>query len=299
MSLIKTYVFLILCVLFWAGNFVLGRFIKDDITPFEMAFFRWLFVLIIISPILVIRFKNIYKVLKQNYLILFVLSALGITAYNTFLYIALTMTTTTNALMINSTVPILILILSYFILKQKLVLHQLIGITLSTIGVVFLILKGNLANIFSLTFNQGDLWIILSSLSWAFYSVLIKFKPKNLNNFELFATLVFLGFFILLPIYLYQGYSFTHEVNILLSNYTVFIYISVFASTLSYYFWHYGIDHIGASKTGQFVHLMPLFGTSLAYMFLNERLLLYHLIGAILIAIGIYLSLFYKIKSND
>lgn len=290
----RTYIFLTLCVLFWAGNFVLGRFIKDDITPYEMAFFRWFFVLIIVSPILIIRFKNIFKIFKQNYLLLLVLAALGITAYNTFLYIALTMTTSTNALMINSTVPILILILSFFILKQKIILHQFWGILLSTFGVSFLILKGDVPNVLSLSFNQGDLWIILSSLSWAFYSVLVKFKPKELNNFELFAVLVFLGFVILLPVYLYQGYSLQKEIDILTSNYLAFIYISVFASCLSYYFWHYGIDHIGASKTGQFVHLMPLFGTTLAYIFLDERLMGYHLMGALLIALGIYLSLFYK-----
>lgn len=290
----KTYIFLILCVLFWAGNFVLGRFIKDDISPFEMAFFRWLFVLFIVSPILIIRFNNIYKIFKQNYLLLLILATLGITAYNTFLYIALTMTTSTNALMINSTVPILILILSFFILKQKIILHQFWGILLSTFGVSFLILKGNFTNILSLSFNQGDLLIILSSVSWAFYSVLIKFKPKKLNNFELFAILVFLGFIILLPIYLYQGYSLQKEIEVLTSNYLAFIYISVFASCLSYYFWHYGIDHIGASKTGQFIHLMPLFGTTLAYIFLDERLMAYHIIGGVLIALGIYLSLFYK-----
>jgi len=290
----RTYLLLTLCVLFWAGNFVLGRFIKDDISPFEMAFFRWFFVLVIVSPILIIRFQNIYKVFKQNYFILLVLSGLGITAFNTFVYIALTLTTSTNALMINSTVPILILVLSFFILKQKLILHQLLGIVLSTFGVSFLILKGDMSNIISLSFNEGDLWIMFSSLCWAFYSVLIKFKPKALNNFELFATVVFLGFIILLPIYLYQGYSLQHEIDILKSNYLSFLYTSVFASCLSYYFWHYGIDHIGASKTGQFTHLMPLFGTTLAYIFLDEQLMFYHLIGALLIAFGIYLSLFYK-----
>lgn len=294
----RAYIFLILCVLFWAGNFVLGRFIKEDITPFEMAFFRWLFVLIIVSPLLILRFQNIYLVFKKNYLILIVLASLGITAYNTFLYMALTTTTSTNALMINSIVPILILGLSFFILKQKLVLHQIIGILISTSGVIFLILKGDFTNILLLSFNKGDLLIVLSSLSWAFYSVIIKFKPKELNNFELFATLVFIGFLILLPIYLYQGYTIQREIEILHSNYLAFIYISVFASCLSYYFWHYGIDHIGSSKTGQFVHLMPLFGTVLAYIFLGERLMSYHFIGAVGITIGIYMSLFYKNNST-
>ena len=120
----------------------------------------------------------------------------------------------------------------------------------------------------------------------------MKYKPKTLNNIEFFATLVFIGFLILLPIYLYQGYTIEREIEILKSNYIFFIYMSIFASTLSYYFWNYGIDHIGASKTGQFIHLMPVFGTILAYIFLGERLLLYHIFGAVLVAIGIYLSLF-------
>jgi len=292
--LLKTYFFLVLCVLFWSGNFILGRFIKDDITPLEMAFFRWLFVLIIISPILIIRYKKIYKVFKANALILIILAAFGITIFNTILYVGLTMTTATNALIINSSIPILILVLSYFILKQKITSNQIFGIILSTTGVIYLILQGNINNILSLEFNQGDLWVIMSSVSWALYSTIVKLKPKGLNDFEFFSTIVFLGFFMLLPIYLYQGYDLAHEINLVKENYLIFGYVSIFASSLSYYFWHYGIHHIGAAKTSQFTHLMPVFGAILAYIFLDERLQFYHIIGVILIAIGIYLSLFYK-----
>lgn len=290
----KTYFFLILCVLFWSGNFILGRYINEEIEPLELAFFRWFFVLIIVSPILILKFTHIYQSIKNNYFILLFLSALGISTYNTFVYIALTMTTSTNALIINSIVPILILLLSVVVLKQKILTHQIIGILLSTLGVLFLVLKGDFANIFSLNFNNGDLTIIISALSWAFYSTFVKFRPKELNNYEFFATIVLLGFIILLPFYLYQGYTVERELYLLKSNYLIFLYISIFASCLSYYFWHFGIDHIGASKTGQFVHLMPLFGTILAYVFLEETLLYYHISGAFAIALGIYLSLFYK-----
>jgi drug/metabolite transporter (DMT)-like permease len=291
---LKTYFFLILCVLFWSGNFVLGRYIKDDIEPIELAFFRWIFVFIIVLPILITRFANIYKVFKKNYLVLLLLSLLGITTYNTILYTALSLTTSTNALIINSIIPILILILSFFILKQKIVLHQTLGILVSTCGVIFLILKGNISGILLLDFNQGDLWIIVSSITWALYSVIVKFRPKELNNFEFFTTIVVLGLCLLLPFYFYQGYSLKKEIEVFQSYYLFFIYVSVFASSLSYYFWHYGIDHIGATKTGQLIHLMPIFGTTLAYIFLGERIAYYHILGAILIAIGIYMSLFYR-----
>jgi len=295
---LKTYFLLILCVLFWAGNFVIGRFVKDEIEPLELAFFRWLLTLIIISPILILRSKNIINSIKKNYFILFFLAALGISIYNSIVYSALSMTSSTNALIINSTVPILILCLSVIILKQKIILNQVIGIILSTLGVLFLILQGDFSNILSLTFNNGDLLIIISSILWATYSVFVKFKPKDLNNFEFFATIVFLGFFMLLPFYLMQGYTIQREIKIFQANYLIFLYISVFTSCLSYYFWHYGIDTIGASKTGQFVHLMPIFGITLAYIFLGEKLMLHDFLGVVLIAVGIYLSLFYKKRSE-
>ncbi len=291
---IKTYFFITLCVLFWSGNFVIGRFIKDDITPLELAFFRWFFVFLIITPILLIRHKNILRSLKQNFKILTLLAILGITAFNTLLYFGLTVTTSTNALIINSTVPILVLLMSYFILKHKINLYQTAGILLSTFGVIFLMLKADIASIFTLEFNQGDILVLISAAAWALYSVLIKFKPKDLNDFEYFATIVTIGLLFLLPFYLYQGYSMQQELEVLNKNYFIFLYVSVFASITSYYFWHYGIDKIGASKTAQFTHLMPIFGIVLASIFLKETLETYHLLGGILIAFGIYLSLFYK-----
>jgi len=291
---IKTYFLITLCVLFWSANFVIGRFIIDDMTPLELAFFRWFFVFLMIAPILIIRHKNILHSLKENFKILTILAILGITAFNTLLYFGLATTTSTNALIINSTVPILVLLMSYFILKQRINLYQTTGIILSTFGVVFLILKADILNIFTLEFNQGDILVIISSITWALYSVLIKFKPKDLNDFEYFATIVTIGFILLLPLYLYQGYSIQKELEVLKNNYLIFLYVSIFASITSYYLWHYGIDKIGASKTAQFTHLMPIFGIILASIFLKETLETYHLLGAILIALGIYLSLFYK-----
>jgi len=122
---------------------------------------------------------------------------LGITTFNTILYVGLTMTTSTNALIINSSVPLL---LSFLILEQEMTLRQTFGIILSTLGVIYLILKGDLNTFQTLEFNQGDIWIIISSLTWALYSVLVRFKPKEFNDFEYFSTIVALGFVVSQPI---------------------------------------------------------------------------------------------------
>ncbi len=291
----RVYILLVLCVLFWSGNFILGRFVNTEIQALELAFFRWVFVIVLSFPILFfIDIKKVLKIVKENLLFLSFLSFLGITLFNTVLYIALETTTATNALLINSIIPILILVLSFFILKSNITKRQTLGIVLSTIGVIFLVLKGNFLNILNITFTKGDFWVIVSSIVWASYSVIVKFKPKNLSHMELFLVIVYLGFIFLIPWYLFQGYSLEQEIRVLKDNWYFFLYVSLFASLLSFYFWHIGIDTISAEKTGQFTHLMPIFGSILAYIFLGETLEFYHIIGAVFIAVGIYLSLFAK-----
>ncbi len=291
----KIYLLLSLCVLFWSGNFIIGRFISSSVQPLELAFFRWLFVCIFLLPsFFFVDIKRLIFFVKQKLLFFIFISLLGITLFNTIVYIALQTTKATNALLINSIVPILILILSFFILKTKISKVQTFGIVLSTIGVVYLVLKGDFLNLLEVEFTHGDFWILLSSLVWALYSVVIKFKPQGIKHLELFIIIVYLGFLLLVPWYLFQGYSLEHEIEIFKQSWPFFLYVSFFASLLSFYFWHMGIDSIGAHKTGQFTHLMPIFGAVLAFVFLKERLEYYHAIGALLIGIGIYLSLFFK-----
>lgn len=291
----KVYILLALCVLFWSGNFVLGRFIKSDIQPIELAFFRWFFVLLFVFPTLFfIDLKKMFRIFKENIFIMSLLSLLGITIYNTVLYLALQTTTATNALLINSSTPIIIIVYSYLILKTNISKIQIIGVIISTLGVLFLVLKGDLLSVLTLKFTQGDIWIIVCANLWALYSVLLRFKPKGLKNIEMFISFVVLGFIFLLPVYLYQGYSLEQEINQIKDHWYFFLYISLFTSVASYYFWHLGIDTIGAHETGQFTHLMPLFGSLLAFIFLGESLQGYHMMGAVLIAIGIYFSLFFK-----
>ena len=237
------------------------------------------------------------QTVKEHWIMLNILGILAITGFNTVLYFALQKTTATNALLINSAIPVLILVFSFLILKTQITLRQSIGILFSTFGVIYLVLHGDLQSIGALEFSTGDLLVLVSGIIWALYSVLVKFKPKELSDFVYFTTIVYVGFFWLTLIYLLNGNCIMEDVVLFKEYYLAFIYVSLFASILSYYFWHKGIEQIGASKTGQFTHLMPIFGSILAYIFLGEVLHLYHLIGAILIAYGIYLSLFSSVRN--
>jgi drug/metabolite transporter (DMT)-like permease len=287
------YILVGLCVLFWSGNFVLGRFIKDDLHPVELAFFRWSFVCLMLLPAFYyVSLRNVLRLIRSHFIVTSVLAILSVTFFNTILYTALQTTTATNALLINSSVPIMILILSALLLKHDFSRRQVAGIALSTVGVVFLILKGDFGNVATLNLAHGDFWMLVSSLVWALYSVLFKLKPAGFSSAELFMANMYMGFLYLLPIYLSQGYTLHAELLHLEHYWAYFIYVSLFASILSYIFWNRGIDVLGAAKTGQFAHLMPLFGAILAYIFLGETLKFYHIIGAALIGAGIYTSLF-------
>jgi len=281
-------------VLFWSGNFIIGRSIHEDVGPMQLALFRWAGAAVIVLPIFIKSFSHIRRALRSHFLILSLLSLLGITAFNTLLYVGLQTTSATNALLINSSVPVLILLFSYFILKINVSIKQSVGIFLSTCGVVFLIIKGEVASLSLMAISNGDFWVIASSVSWALYSVLVRFKPKSLNDVEFFAAIVYIGLFWLILIYSFMDCSPTTDLMLFNKYYPQFLYVAIFPSVISYYFWHQGIKEIGANKTGQFTHLMPLFGAILAYIFLGERLHSYHVIGAFLIAAGIYLSLFSK-----
>lgn len=285
----RIYILLVFCVLFWSGNFVLGRFIKDDLAPLQLAFFRWLGVSIIFFPFIIQKRSEVFKALRYHAPLMLTLSFLGVAFFNTILYVGLQDTTATNALLINSSIPILIILFSLLILKTKISPLQVVGIIVSMVGVVYLALNGDFQRLLTLQFNKGDIWVIFSSISWAIYSVLMRFKPKNFEAF--FPTTVLLGTLMLFVPFVYQGYHLSDILHVSFEAKLVIAYTVLFPSLLSFYLWHEGIAIIGAEKTGQFTHLMPIFGIFLAYLFLGEQLYSYQMVGFILVGLGLYLSL--------
>jgi len=290
----KIYVLIAFAVIFWSGNFVLGRFVSIEIEPMQLALFRWSLVLFLLLPYIFMHQKVIFTAIKNNFIILLVLSFLGVTGFNTILYFGLKETTATNSLLINSSIPIMIIVLNTLFTKETITFKQIVGVFLSTLGVIFLVIKGEVSNIVNFEFNKGDFWVILSSLTWASYCILVKYKPSKLKAFEFISIITLLGWFMLVIIYFVMGNSLSFDFSS--KVYSSVLYMAIFPSLLSYYLWNRGIMEIGANRTGQLTHLMPISGSMLAYTFLGESLERYHIYGIIFIAVGIYISLFYKSK---
>jgi drug/metabolite transporter (DMT)-like permease len=289
------YVLLIFAVLFWSGNFIVGRGIHNEIPPMTLAFWRWAVAFMIILPFSIGDIVHQFDIIRRNLKMLTVLAILSVTNFSIFIYMALKLSTATNTVLINSMIPIFIVMVSWLGFKERITLRQSIGIATSLAGLIFIIANGNLLTLISVRFSKGDLWTICAGFSWALYSVLLRKCPIELNPLSFLATLITIGTLFILPFYIWEMNA-GKTMNISIASIGSIVYVALFASILAYIFWNKAVQIIGANKTGIFIHLMPVFSIILAIIFLDEKLRGYHIKGTILIFSGILLTTIHTIK---
>jgi drug/metabolite transporter (DMT)-like permease len=275
--------------LFWAGNFVFARALHTDIPPIALSFWRWATALLILLPFALPGLRAQWPALQRHWPLLTLLAVLGITNYNTFAYLGLQSTTATNGVLLSSATPVVIVALSFLLLKQPVRLPQLLGILLSLAGVVVIATEGRPQLLAGMRLNQGDLWILAAGLDWALYSVCLRWRPSGLAPLTFLAAIIGIGLIPLAGLYaweLAQGHRFAINPTTL----GAIGYVGLFPSVLAYIFWNRAVHEMGANRTGQYIHLMPAFGALLAMLVLGERLQWFHAAGVGLIAGGIVLA---------
>ena len=287
-SFFHPYLLLSAAVLFWAGNSVVGRLFAQDIPPLTLVFWRWSLALLILTPICLKSFRRDLPIIKKHLPYLVFQGILSVTAFNAFLYWGLHSTTVVSASLILAGMPIVTLFFSIVILKKGLAPIGIVGILLSLGGVAWVVSQGNLINLSEIAFNIGDLLILISVLIWSIYSVLLAKFPQGLSRLSFAYTMVLAGLVVMLPLYLieahYQGAP-TLNANSLLA----LLYIGIFPSVLALMCWNKGVEMVGANTAGIFLNLMPIFGTILGVILLNEDLFLYHYYGMVFILVGVFL----------
>ncbi len=283
------YLLLVVPPLMWSGNFVFGRGMHDLIPPLAFSFWRWMIALFALAlftgPAL---WKNRHRI-YPHWKIYTLLGLFGVTAYNTLVYLAFHHTTAINGVMINSTVPLHVLLFAWLIYGRRPRPQQLVAVLLSLLGIALIMTKADLGRLLELEFNWGDLLILLAAFSWAIYSLLLQKRPTDVTPLVSLTAIMVIGIVPLLPAYLWEladGRSFPLRPD----TAGVLLYVGVFASVIAYIFWNRGVSEAGPAAAALFVHLMPLFTTVFAILFLGESLHAYHGWGALAIASGIYLA---------
>lgn len=291
LSRAQAIAYLLLCVsaLAWAGNFIVARYVHDQVTPITLSYGRWGLALVILLPF---TLKQVFRQreLVRAHLKLFALLGLtGMALFHSFVYAALESTGAINAALILSLTPVFIVLLSWILDKEPIASAQATGIGLSLLGAVVLITRGDAAAIRAMDFNRGDLWMLAAVPNWALYSVLLRRRPAAVQSMVLLTVTIAAGLAILTPaliLELVRGSDFR------LGKETVagIVYVALFASVIAYICWNRGVSVVGANRAGLFMHLVPAFSALLAIALLGESLLLHHALGIGLIISGIYLA---------
>ena len=286
----KAYIMLTCATLFWAGNFIVGKYaFLTEIPPLSLVFYRWLLVWIILLPF---TYKDIIKhkdTILNNLPLLFFLGLTSVGLFNSFTYLSLIYTQVINSSLFNTAIPAIIILLCFLFKVEKTNKFQLSGLFISVCGILAIITKLNLDILLSLNFNKGDLIMIGGALTWGIYSTLLKRKKFSLPLLTLVHIVCTFGLVSVFPQFLYElwnGQVIKFDINL----FYLLIFLALFPSIGSYYCWAGAVSIIGANRAGIFLSLIPLFSTIMAIVLYNEKFQFFHFIGAILILAGLYLS---------
>jgi len=284
------YTLLVFATLCWSGNFIIGKFAYlFEVPPLTLNFFRWVSVWLILIPF---TYKEIYKnfpYIKENWFVISFMGVITISTFNSVVYFALTYTQVINAVLVLAAIPAVTIVISSVMKVDKTNIFQLFGLLLSIIGIGAIISNADIQKITSLSFNKGDLWMLVCVFTWAIYSTLLKKHNFKFSQFTLIQLMVSVGIIFLIPQFFYEK-SIGLEVNFNKAFFIILFYVVIFPALAAYYCWQKGIEIVGPNRATMFIQLMPLLSAVLAIIIFGEKFELYHFTGASFILAGIYLS---------
>ena len=284
------YLFLFLAVLFWAGNFIVGKYASYyEIPPFSLNFYRWFFAWLILLPFTYKEIISKKNYILENYKFYILLGITSVTIFNSIVYYSLNFTQVISGVLMISTIPVMIMFISSILKIEKTNIFQILGVICSFIGVILIITKANFDLLVNLDFNKGDLTMVVAMLSWATYSALLKKRKHELSQLSLLEIIITFGLIFLIPIYITE-YSLGFEITLNKPFILVLIYVVLFPGLAAFICWIKGISLIGPNRSGVFLHLMPILSALMAMIIFKEKFMLYHLLGAFFILSGIILS---------
>ena len=284
------YIFLLLTVTFWAGNFIVGKFASlYEVPPFSLNFYRWFFAWLILAPFTLPEILKKKEYILQNYKLFIILGVTSITIFNSIVYYSLNFTQVISGVLMISTIPVMIMFFSSILKIEKTNVFQIIGVILSFLGVIIIITKANFEILKNLDFNKGDITMVVAMFSWALYSTLLKRQKYELSQISLLQVVISFGLIFLIPVYFIE-YQVGFRIDLNKPFILILLYVVLLPGLASFILWIKGISMIGANRSGVFLHLMPIFSAIMAMIFFNEKFMFYHILGACFIVTGILLS---------
>ena len=284
----QPYLLLSITALCWAGNAIVGKLAAGHIPPVTLSFLRWSLAFMLVLPFAWKHLVRDWSAIRGRLLTMVVLSITGIGAFNTLQYWALEHTEALNTLLLQSAGPLFVAVWSLILLGIRLTLAQAAGILLSLTGVLVILLRGDVTTLTNIEFNKGDLIFTVAVVIFGLYSVL-SLKRPNIHGLSFVAFTFGCGAASLIPFLIYELFS-RPLMQLDAPNLLTLFYVAVFPSTLAYLCFNRGVQLIGANRAAPFFHVVPVFGSVMAIVFLGERPHVFHFVGFALVLIGVFVA---------
>ena len=284
----QPYLLLNLTSLFWASNLVLGRYVAGHVPPVTISCVRWVGAFLMMLPFAWPHLRRDWPVLRAHIPLLLVMAFTGFAANTVLAYWGLTYTQALNGLLIQSAGPLCVALWTLILFGVRLTIAQMFGIAISLIGVLTIILRGDLTALAHIEVNKGDAMLAAALLVFGVYSALMLRKPAT-HPLSLIAFTTGCGALMTIPLTIWE---LTSVATLIVDKLTVatLIYMMIFPSALAYLFFNRGIALIGPNRAAPFFHMMPVFGSVMAIFFLGEQPQLFHLIGYALVLAGVIVA---------
>jgi drug/metabolite transporter (DMT)-like permease len=283
------FLLLALASLFWAGNWVIGRALRDAIDPITLNFWRWLIAALVLAPFAWPAIAANRAAIRRSAGLLLLLAFLGVALFQTLVYAGLRTTTTVNAVLLNSSSPLFMLLCSWVIEREHASRRQIAGMLISLAGILVILARGEAAHLLQLELHAGDAWILLAMPVWGIYSVLLKRRPPEIGGVLFLFLISVAGVALLAPMLLLD----TLQAPLRLpagNEIAAVLYLALAASVGAFICWNRGVAVVGANAAGFTLHLLPAFGTLLAIAFLGETFQGFHAAGVATILAGVVVA---------
>ena len=275
--------------IFMASNLVVARGGIEYVPPISLAFWRWVFVFLILLPFTYLSLKKNYTIIKKEYQKLFFLGAMGCGVCGAFPFLAGKTTSVANMGIIYTSSPIFIILISGIFFNEKINLMKIIGLISCLVGVFIIIIKGDLNLLMNLNFTIGDLWMLAAAIGWALYSIYLFYWKTNLPIFQRFTLIAFFGVVSLFPFYITEEIIF--ERTLFNSDFFIWvIFAAISPGIIAFTLYTHVQKTLGASLTGFTLYIFTIYAAIYGFIFFDEKLEPYHYAGTLLVFFGVYLA---------
>ncbi len=281
----KAYLVLVIATLCWGGNAVAGKMAVGHVSPMVLTFLRWTLAVATITAISVPQLIRDWPLVRNRLPYFFALGAVGYTCFNAALYTALKYTSAINVAVIQAGIPMVIFAFNFILFRTRILAGQIVGFFLTMAGVGLLASHGDLLSLLKLEMNVGDAIMLLAVLSYAIYTVMLRWKPP-INWRSLMAIPAMAAMLSSVPL---MWWEVAQETALWpdLKGWVIAAYTALFASLIAQIFFILGVERIGPNRAGLFINLIPVFGTFLSVLILGETLHPYQVIALLLTLGGI------------